>query len=496
MRRFRIWGFTSKLLLSFLLVIGITVLLMGILLSGIEDYLLDDMESAMRSQLHSARVAVELMVAKSKVKNLNRLDQEDMDSLRALAGKLGKQTGCRLLVTDREAVELADSEVAQAIGKSLAENQELSDAMTIGFGSARRKDPDSRKSTMYVAYPVMFDSDVLGAIRISQPTKRVDKVLRSVRGRMWDSALITAGVAVLLSVGLALVLAQPIRKISRTATAFGAGDLEARADVGGRSEIADLSRSFDAMAERIEEMVGELRELDSVKSDFVANVSHELKTPLTAIEGLSQTLRDGAVEDEEVRQRFLSSIVIESQRLLLMVSNLLNLATAERGALSADSEPFDIETVTSEIVARFAPLTEKRGVTVDVKPEPHPATALGDREMFGLALSNVVDNAIKFSPPGGKVTISWDLSGEEIVIGISDEGHGIPEESRDKVFERFASGTERGPSRGTGLGLSIARMNLSAQGGSIEIGSTGDSGTTMVMRIPRVEFDNGVTLDA
>jgi len=484
MKQFRIWGFTSKLLLAFLLVIGLTVLLMGLLLSGLEKYLLSDMENSMASQLHSARVAVEMTVSKSKVKDLNRLNPENMASLQALTTELGEQSGCRLMVTNREGVKLVDSEIGQAIGANLAGNKEIQDAMTIGFGLDRRNDPDSSKSTMYVAYPVMSGSNVLGAIRISQPTKRVDRVLKSISRRLRDSALITAGAAVLLSIGLALVLSHPIRKISKTATAFGSGDLEACANVGGRSEIADLSRSFDSMADRIENMVQELRELDSMKSDFVANVSHELKTPLTAIAGLSQTLRDGAIEDDEVKQQFLSSIIVESQRLLLMVSNLLNLATAERGALQADREPLDVETCVSEIVSRFAPLCEKRNILIEVRPDDHPATALGDREMFGLALSNVVDNAIKFSPAAGTVTIAWRQRGDSIVLEVADQGPGIPEESREKAFERFERGNGRSQVRGTGLGLSIARMNLEAQGGSIEIGTTGDKGTIMVIRIP------------
>ncbi|MHB8895538.1 MAG: sensor histidine kinase [Candidatus Geothermincolia bacterium] len=489
MKRVRIWGFTSKLLIAFLLVISLTVILMGLLLSGIEGFLLDDMESSMKSQLQSARVAIELSVSNSRVKNLNSLDAEDMAALQALAVKLGKQTKSRLIVTDREGGELADSEGPPSTARSLAQNQELQDAMTIGYGSTRRKDPDSRKATMYVSYPVMNGSAVLGALRISQPTSRVDKVLKSVRGRLWDSALITAGAAVILSVGLALVLARPIKKISRTATAFGAGDLDARSEVGGSSELADLSRSFDSMAERIESMVQEMRDLDTMKSDFVANVSHELKTPLTAINGLSQTLRDGAVDDEEVRQQFLTSITVESQRLLLMVSNLLNLASAERGALRADNEPFDVEDCVSEIVERFSPLRERRKVAVVVKPEGRPATALGDREMFGLAFSNVLDNAIKFSSPAGTVTVAWKRSDGFVLLDVTDEGPGINEESREKVFERFERGSAGGPARGSGLGLSIARMNLDAQGGSIEIGSTGKNGTTMVLRVPRADFD-------
>lgn len=485
MKRIRVWGFTSKLLLAFLSVIGLSALLMALLLSGVENYLMDDMQDSMKSQLHGARVAVEMMVAKERVKDLKNLDPQNMASLRALAEKLGRQTGCRLLVTDRGCVELADSEVAQSVGADLGANQELHDAMTIGFGSARRKDPDSRKATMYVAYPVMNGSDVLGAIRISQPTRRVDKVMKSIRGRMRDSALITAVAAVLLSIGLALVLARPIRKVSRTATSFGEGDLDARSEVRGRSEIADLSRSFDSMAEQIETMVQELRELDTMKSDFVANVSHDLKTPLTAIQGLSQTLRDGAVEDEAVREQFLNSIIVESQRLLLMVSNLLNLASAERGVLQADSEPFDVEDRVMEIVERFAPLSDKRSIMIEVDPGDRPATALGDGEMFGLALSNVLDNSIKFSPPGGRVTISWRAHGDSILMEVTDNGPGIPQESHEKVFERFESGTARGKSRGSGLGLSIARMTLDAQGGSIDVASTGKPGTTMVIRVRR-----------
>ncbi len=488
MARLRLWGFSWRLLIGFALVIFITIAAFSMLLLGrLESYLLHDMENSMANQARMARGSMEFALKATNVTGVSSLDETQLAALLRLARILAVQSACRIVVTDADGVDIIDSAGSSLLGIKF-KSVEFVEAMETGYGAYTRIDPLSHQYTMYVAYPIRTDAGVQGVIRISRPTSSVGNLLHTIAGRIAFSGLIAGIAAILVSVVIAFVLANPIRKIRVAATRFGRGDLGARSRLRGHGDIAELSRSFDRMADRIEHTVAELSELDEMKSDFVANVSHDLKTPLTAIRGLSETLLDGALDDGAVNREFVMDIASEAERLLVMVNNLLNLARLEAGAQEINTEPVDAGALVEEIALRLAPLAHKRAIAVSVLVEEAAPRGLIDRSMLDQAITNVLDNAIKYSPAAGevRVTVGGDTTSPDgvMLVEVSDQGPGIPAGEMDHVFERFYRGGTEGPRTGSGIGLAIARRNMEAMGGDVRITSSSGGGTTVRITFP------------
>ncbi|MFH1150419.1 MAG: ATP-binding protein [Actinomycetota bacterium] len=488
MARLRLWGFSWRLLIGFALVILITIAAFSVLLLGrLEYYLLHDMENSLANQARMARGSIEFALRSADVEGVTSLSETELAALRRLARILAVQTACRIVVTDADGVDIIDSAGDSLLGIRF-KSDEFVEAMESGYGAYTRVDPLSHQYTMYVAYPIRNSSGVQGVIRVSKPTSSVRSLLHTIEGRIAFSGLIAGVAAILVSVVFAFVLARPIRKIRIATTRFGRGDLSARSNLKGQGDLAELSHSFDRMADRIERSMTELSKLDELKSDFVANVSHDLKTPLTAIRGLSETLLDGALDDGAVNREFVMDIASEAERLLVMVNNLLNLARLEAGALEVNTEPVDAGALVEEIALRLAPLAHKRAIAVSVRVDEAAPRALVDRSMLDQAITNVLDNAIKYSPAAGevRVTVSSDMTSTDggMLVDVSDQGPGIPAEEMEHIFERFYRGGTEGPRTGSGIGLAIARRNMEAMGGDVRIASSSEKGTTVRITFP------------
>jgi PAS domain S-box-containing protein len=230
------------------------------------------------------------------------------------------------------------------------------------------------------------------------------------------------------------------------------------------------------------------RVVEQMKSDFVTTVSHELRTPLTSIYGFAETLlRQDVLFGEEERRVFLGYIASESERLTTIVDQLLNVARLETGDLQVNLAPTDIRAVVSDVVqtAEQAPTANGYRFVVELPDGPLDAEADGDK--LRQILANLVDNALKFSPDGGTVTVAARANGEVAEIRVVDEGVGIPEEEQRRIFTKFyrADATMRDPTNtGTGLGLFIAHGLVSAMGGRIWVDSSEGAGSSFAFELP------------
>lgn len=481
------WRFTLRFMLGFVLIVVIAVMTFSLLLLGrLETYLLHDQENWLANQAKMARTSIEFGLQYSRVDSLSGLDEATFQALTLLARSLATQTNCRILMTDASGRQVIDSIRLTRGNADYGGAEEIREAVARGYGADTRDDPDFHKYTMYVAYPVYSkDKQVIGVIRISKDVNSVRGLLHTIEGRIALSGAIAGIAAILVSLVMAFTIAGPLDRIRDAAVRFGRGELSARSRISGSSEMAELSRAFDRMADRIESTVEELGELDEMKSNFVANVSHDLRTPLAAIKGLSETLLDGAINDSEVNRKFVLDIYSESERLLLMVNNMLNLARIEAGAVESHVESLDPLEVVNSILDRMSPVAWRIGVDLSVEePEQH-ITVSADRMMLEQALANVVDNAIKFSSAEDVVRVSIEPgSGERpgTVISVVDTGCGIAPQEMDKLFERFHASTDK--SGGAGLGLAIARQAVESSGGTIEVKSEVGRGTTVRMWLP------------
>jgi len=232
--------------------------------------------------------------------------------------------------------------------------------------------------------------------------------------------------------------------------------------------------------------VTELRRLEGVRRDFVANVSHELKTPLTVVRGIVETLVGDAAMPDETRQRFLERARVQSDRLSSIVTDLLALARIESRPDALEREPVDLRAPAREALRALGPAAESRGVSLEGELPDEPVMALADRSSIRLAVDNLLDNAVKYTPRGGRVRLALRQAGGSGIVEVRDTGIGIEERDWERVFERFYR-VDRARSRelgGTGLGLSIVRNVAVAHGGWAECESVPGEGSTFRLRIP------------
>jgi two-component system phosphate regulon sensor histidine kinase PhoR len=229
----------------------------------------------------------------------------------------------------------------------------------------------------------------------------------------------------------------------------------------------------------------ELTRVADMRRDFVANVSHELKTPLAAIRGYAETLRDGALDEPPTARRFTDRILSQCRRLQELLDDLLILSRLEGMDVALDREPVDLEAVARRAVELLAPTAREKRVEIEIREEEVPAVQ-GDAGNLERLLLNLLDNAIKYNRPDGKITVRLGRYGGEALLEVSDTGIGIPAESIPRIFERFYR-VDKGRAReegGTGLGLAIVKHIAQAHGGQVDVESRMGRGSTFRVRLP------------
>jgi two-component system phosphate regulon sensor histidine kinase PhoR len=227
-----------------------------------------------------------------------------------------------------------------------------------------------------------------------------------------------------------------------------------------------------------------VRRLETVRRDFISNISHELRTPLASLKALVDTLRDGALEDPPAAQRFLDRMETEVDALTQMVRELLELARIESGQVPFQLEQVTVAEIVSPSVERLRPQAERAKLQLTVELPPDLPPILADTERMQQVITNLVHNSIKFTPPGGAVTISATASGDEIVISVHDTGVGIPADDLPRIFERFYKADRARSGGGTGLGLAIAKHIVQAHKGRLWVESREGKESTFYVALP------------
>jgi signal transduction histidine kinase len=240
-------------------------------------------------------------------------------------------------------------------------------------------------------------------------------------------------------------------------------------------EMGRLAAVFNASLARLEESFDQMRR-------FTADVSHELRTPLTAIRSVGEVGLRGH-RDEQAYRSIIGSMLEESDRLASLVDRLLTLSRAESGPLKSPREPLNLSQLAEEVAAHLGVLAEEKRQTIAVD-SPGAVEAVGDRLGLRQALINLVDNAIKFTPPGGTVHLVVRDTPDAAIVDVVDSGPGVPVEARERIFDRFFRAAMAGEA-GTGLGLSIAKGAVDSSGGRLTLESSGDAGSTFRISLPK-----------
>ncbi len=245
------------------------------------------------------------------------------------------------------------------------------------------------------------------------------------------------------------------------------------------------------------EDITELRRLEQVRTDFAANISHELKTPLTSIKGFVETLENGAIDNPEMAHKFLRIIMLEADRLTRLINDILSITKLESGKDEVPSKRIRIDEMACDIADMLSIQAAEKEVTIHAPENNDPSYIMGNPDRVEQMLINLIENAIKYNKPGGEVTVTVSNTQDTVNLSISDTGIGIPEESLPRLFERFYR-VDKGRSRnmgGTGLGLAIVKHLVRTMDGLIEVHSKFGEGTEFLITLPRVQGEPELDCD-
>lgn len=297
--------------------------------------------------------------------------------------------------------------------------------------------------------------------------------------------LLAIGMVVLASavigLGLFFLHTRRFQRMQRTVRRFSEGDLDARIDVTGGDDVADLSRTFNDMASRITAVLEELRFTDQQRREQVANISHDLKTPLSSILGFVETIHlKGDTLSVEDRDQYLRVIGNNAETLSRLVAQLSELARLESLSVELNPEPFNLEELVQDVALAFMPMAEEKGVVLETELSGQQPRVLADLGMMERVLSNLIRNAVQYTDPGGTISVVVGQHEDQITVAVKDTGCGIAQQDLAMVTERFYRvDKSRQSGAGMGLGLAIVEMILRLHGASLSIQSELNRGTTL-----------------
>ncbi len=344
---------------------------------------------------------------------------------------------------------------------------------------------DEPRTYLTVTEPVGPAGAPLGLVELSSPLSFQRETTETLAGAVVFSGLGALAVAAALGLVMGRTLTDPLRAVSRAATRMGAGDLAARAPTDRRDEFGDLARNFNAMAGSLEASFRDLAaERDSLRR-FVADASHELRTPITALSTFTELLQGPAAGDEAARREFLEAGRLQLDKLRWIVENLLDLSRLDAGIAVLAMASHDAGDLLAGATAGHSASAEGKGIVLEIRRPAQPLALVCDRQRVELALSNLVANAVKFTQPGGRVEVSVEeIPATGFVrFTVRDNGPGIDAAELPRIFERFFRG-RNATAEGAGLGLAIAHSVAVAHGGDLAAESTPGAGCVFRLDLP------------
>ena len=397
-------------------------------------------------------------------------DGTSTDGIQEFAADYTEQTGGRAVIVRANGDLVVDTNEPNAEPRSFESRPEIKDALAGRVATGTRHSNTLDADFLYVAVPVASGGVIHGAVRITYPTAEVDDRVR----RSW---LILAMIAVIVLAVVALVgwrfaraTAEPLSRLERAAGAAGAGDLTVRAPVEGPPEVKSLAARFNSMVARLGELVG-------AQEAFVADASHQLRTPLAALRLRLENLEPHV---DDVGRDSLEAAVGELDRLNRLVDGLLVLARSD--AEGRGQESIDLAELADERVVLWSALAEEQGVRVLARCH-RPARVMSTPGRLEQVFDNLIENALAVSPEGGTIVVDVTSDPAGVEIHVTDEGPGMSPEERARAFDRFWR-SERATSQGTGLGLAIVRRLVESDGGAIELGEALGGGLDVTIRLP------------
>ncbi len=295
-----------------------------------------------------------------------------------------------------------------------------------------------------------------------------------------------SGMAMVLGYFLSSTVTERIHLLKGAAEQLAKGDLKTRVPVHGRDEVAALAATFNQMAEQLQAADQKQRELESLRRDLIAWVSHDLQTPLASMRAILEALSDGVVDEPEMVNRYLNTARRDVRSLSALIDDLFQMAQLDAGGFPLNRAQTSLNDLISDTLENFSELAYRESITLEGRVEPNVDPIFMDTQAIGRVLNNLISNALRYTSAGGKIYVSAQRTAKGVEATVSDTGEGIRVEDIPNIFERFYRG-EKSRNRGTGgagLGLAIARGIVRAHGGEIRVESELGKGTRFIFQLP------------
>lgn len=491
LRRILPRSFQARLALGFIGVTALTLLLVsGVVVNRLDEYFRDQARVDLAARAKTVRdIVVGTANRAAGVAPVVDAQGELNPAVREAMASLGLQ-----IIADR----IAQADVEVQLGLAVLEPSGVTVIPAQGgtFTAALSAEPAAglrrETTTVTVADIVEQGPWTYGlAISLSNPYTLRQTTIATVTGLLVAIAFVALGLSVVVAAVLADRFATPLRRLTEAARRLAEGDLSSRVPRpytgAGSAEIAELARQFNAMAARLEESVEIIRRDRDRSRDFLADVSHELRTPIAALRTFVELLQGAAGEDPEARAEFLESSRQQLERLDWLAQNLLELSKLESGLLDLDLRPDDLRACVESAVEQADAAARRRGLELSLHLPPDPVRIRHDPQRIGQVVANLVGNALKFTPRGGRVEVRLAPSRDGALLEVRDTGVGIDASELPRIFDRFYRGSRANEARssGSGLGLAIVKSIVDMHGGRISVESRLGVGSTFRVWLPR-----------
>jgi signal transduction histidine kinase len=292
-------------------------------------------------------------------------------------------------------------------------------------------------------------------------------------------------VAFFLGFMLIVMLTKGIRKIQSSVQLFGEGNYNARIDIKGNDEMAQLAGTINTMANTILQNITDLKQIDGLRRELIANVSHDLRSPLTVIHGYVETylMKKDSLSEED-QKKYLEAILVNSERLTKLVADLFELSKLEAKQVTACREPMALNEMLVDLTKQFSIIAKQKKVEVKVDVSEKMPLISADTSLLSRAMVNLLDNAMKYTNSGGTVRMKSEVDSSHVVISLKNTGEGIDRDDLPHVFDRYYKAPSQKPHQSTGLGLAIARHIILLHGGEITVSSVKGIETDFTIRLP------------
>ncbi|MFD0893515.1 two-component system sensor histidine kinase CreC [Luteolibacter ambystomatis] len=452
-------------------------------LSGVEPQTFQATEEVMVDSAHLLAELVENEMEHGKLDTDHLREVFDGAHERTFVATIFEHTkhnvGTNVYLTDALGRVIFDSEGGKREGQDYSKRRDV--ALTLrgeyGARSSRNDQADSNSSILYVAAPVGDPAHPSGVLTVFKPQADALPMIKERKQVIYRAFILIGGGTLFLITVVFLWLYRPIGKITEYARAIERGERPKRPKIGIGREVNTLSHALESMREALEGR--------AYVEHYIQTLTHEMKSPLAAIRGAAELLDEDM--PAETRHRFLENIRAESARTERLINRLLELSAIESKVRLDSAETLDLNQVVAQAIDQAKPLAELAGVRLDWSPPEEAIPVRGDAFILRAAVTNLLENAIDFSPDESVVKINTTISDHRVSLTIRDHGPGIPDYAQERIFDRFYSLRHHTMGRkGTGLGLTLVREAAELHGGLITLEPAEEGGTTATFSLPLV----------